>query len=361
MDYYQTLGLDRSATIEDIKLAYRRLAKKYHPDRNIGDSTAEEKFKEITEAYNVLSNSSKKAVYEFSENRYDQPWVNSFTYQDLEINTTRYGKRKQKGGFNYPFNKNTAQNNKKKNRIIFGVSILVIVVILATLTLTLVKYSSDYYYNSGLDHYYGKNYSTALEDVNQSFTLLGGKRTEAYLLAGRILANHYKDYNSALKYINRGLSLKGENLITAELYYLKGKCLKGQKRFKSAYTNYKLAAMMNLDLDSLYHELGELNCFVFKNYDDAIKSFDKLISINPSFSKGYIGRAFSYQKMGEHQKAVTDLKMVIQLDSQNKAAFYLKALSEKALNHPTTACEDLKQAIILGSKRAFELYKKNCN
>jgi len=63
-DYYQTLGINRDATETDIKKAYRRLALKYHPDRNLGDKEAEEKFKEINEAYACLSDPQKRANYD---------------------------------------------------------------------------------------------------------------------------------------------------------------------------------------------------------------------------------------------------------------------------------------------------------
>ncbi len=63
-DYYEVLGVDKSASDADIKKAYRNLAKKYHPDANPGDATAEAKFKEINEAYSVLSDSETKARYD---------------------------------------------------------------------------------------------------------------------------------------------------------------------------------------------------------------------------------------------------------------------------------------------------------
>ena len=63
-DYYEVLGITKSASKEEIKKAYRKLALKYHPDKNKGDKAAEEKFKEASEAYHVLSNSERKQNYD---------------------------------------------------------------------------------------------------------------------------------------------------------------------------------------------------------------------------------------------------------------------------------------------------------
>lgn len=63
-DFYEILGVTKSANEEVIKKAYRKLAMQYHPDKNPGDKAAEDKFKEAAEAYEVLSNPDKKARYD---------------------------------------------------------------------------------------------------------------------------------------------------------------------------------------------------------------------------------------------------------------------------------------------------------
>src|SRR5689334_16305209 len=67
-DFYEVLGVSRSAAADDIKKAYRKLAKKYHPDVNAGDKAAEERFKQVSAAFEVLSDPKKRKLYdEFGE------------------------------------------------------------------------------------------------------------------------------------------------------------------------------------------------------------------------------------------------------------------------------------------------------
>ena len=87
-DFYTLLGLEKSASEEEIKKAYRKQALKYHPDRNAGDKAAEEKFKEVGEAYEILSDPQKRALY-------DQYGPDAFD--------KRKGGRGAGGGFHDPF------------------------------------------------------------------------------------------------------------------------------------------------------------------------------------------------------------------------------------------------------------------
>ena len=83
-DYYKTLGVEKSASADEIKKAYRNLAFKYHPDRNPGDKSAEESFKRINEAYSVLGDESKRRQYDLygsasAQNGYGQYSQNSYS------------------------------------------------------------------------------------------------------------------------------------------------------------------------------------------------------------------------------------------------------------------------------------------
>src|SRR5208337_4656895 len=71
-DYYKILGINEAASQDDIKKAFRKLARKYHPDLNPGDKTSEEKFKELNEAYAVLGDKEKRAQYDSAGTTFEQ-------------------------------------------------------------------------------------------------------------------------------------------------------------------------------------------------------------------------------------------------------------------------------------------------
>lgn len=87
MEYYQKLGVAKNATASEIKKAYRKLAVKYHPDKNKGDKQAEEKFKEISEAYAVLSDAEKKQQYDtYGSTDFHQRYSQEDIFRNFDLN-----------------------------------------------------------------------------------------------------------------------------------------------------------------------------------------------------------------------------------------------------------------------------------
>lgn len=96
IDYYKILGVDKNATQDDIKKAYRKLARKHHPDLNPGDKEAEKKFKELNEANEVLSNPENRAKYD----KYGEHWKHGEEYEKAQQQQQRqYQHQNYNGGF----------------------------------------------------------------------------------------------------------------------------------------------------------------------------------------------------------------------------------------------------------------------
>jgi len=87
-DYYQILGVDKKASVDEIKKAYRKLAVKWHPDKNPNNKAAEEKFKKISEAYAVLSDSQKRQQYDTfgSADQFRQQYSQEDIFRGFDLN-----------------------------------------------------------------------------------------------------------------------------------------------------------------------------------------------------------------------------------------------------------------------------------
>lgn len=124
-DYYEVLGVPKTATADEIKKAYRTLAFKYHPDRNAGDAVAEEKFKEVNAAYDVLGDEKKRRNYDltgnasYSENTqsyyrntYSQSYADEDVFWNWFNNAQRYSQQEQNETYYARRNKEEAPQTK---------------------------------------------------------------------------------------------------------------------------------------------------------------------------------------------------------------------------------------------------------
>ena len=91
-DYYDVLGINKSSSPDEIKAAYRKQAIKYHPDKNPGDKSAENKFKEASEAYGILSDKNKRENYDIKDSISDQNLFDNIKTNNRSINTESFSR-----------------------------------------------------------------------------------------------------------------------------------------------------------------------------------------------------------------------------------------------------------------------------
>ncbi|CAN5403609.1 hypothetical protein BH23BAC1_BH23BAC1_44130 [soil metagenome] len=357
-NFYQILQVPVNASPKVIKLAFRNLAKKFHPDKNSGNKQYEEEFKLINEAYHTLSDPQKKMIYDMSLYLKQNPSVSSSqSYTD----NTFYRRRRYRPRAAYAYAKRPPQQFTFKTYVqaAFFIGIMAVVVIICISLLN--TYSSHYYYQEAIKDYQRGHFRSALSNLDFSILDFGNKNSQASLLAAKILIYEFDNYNEALEYLDKGIKNAKLSDNMAEIHYLKGLCLKNEGQFGEAYEQYLKSISHNSKFDSSYYELGEINTFIFNDYRAAIDNFNELLNVNSLFSDAYFGKGICYQKLEEHGLAVMNFEKYISFNSSEGAAFYFKSLSELELNNINSACKDLNIASDMGITEADELLKDHCS
>ena len=118
-DYYKILGVERKASADEIRKAYRKLALKYHPDRNPGDKAAEDRFKDLNEAYQVLSDTDKRARYDQLGSAYNN-WQGRGAPGNFDWGQWTSGQRVDMGDLNDLFGSGGIDSVSDFFRSIFG-------------------------------------------------------------------------------------------------------------------------------------------------------------------------------------------------------------------------------------------------
>lgn len=278
-DYYQILGVTKNATQSEIKSAYKTLAKKYHPDKHGGNEIAEEKFKLINEAYQTLSDTKKKANYDWSFFQKSSD-TNTPEYKYQTSYTTNYHR-------NFSFGKFQPKDNEQRNRpsnyqkgnLKFYIIAFICIIIIGSFGLTIGFFMNQYAAKEHLEKgneylsskIYGKAYiefETALSFDDKLADAYFGKAvvvlesTDNKEICLKLLTNainvseitnltyvekrayclySLNKFDSAILDINKCLNDK--NFQTANNFYFRGMCLSkiGQEKkccadFKKAYS-----------------------------------------------------------------------------------------------------------------------------
>lgn len=352
-DYYQILGVSYGASQAQIKAAYRRLALRYHPDRNQGDPQAEERFKQIVEAYQVLSSSGA-----------------TFTYEHFTQTTTSKPQPPPSPRDRDPyFKRNKAHARKPPEPVVFskrvkmmGVAFMVFLVVLVfVIPLSLQVYASIYNYKEAVDFYEKRQWVQTLKQLDLTYRRVGIRNLEAARLGTIVTTEKLKSFIRALPHINKGLRYAENAADSAFFYYKKGISLKNISKFEEADSAFHRALLKKPNWDSAYYYLGEVNTFGRLDYAAGIHFFTLALEENPDYTECFMGRGYCHYQRKNFEIAVLDFNSYLKYSDKDRGTgFYLRGMALLESAHPELACQDFTEAEKLGAKGASSVKQKYC-
>lgn len=212
MDYYYVLGIKRNATAKEIKEAFKKLALAYHPDKNNNNKTAEEKFKVINEAYQVLSDSEKRFQY---NQKFDAQNVDNQIFTESASQYKSYSEIKIEPDFSAgdysnqgKFYKETFAPAKKESNTFYYIIAFTLLIIIGSLATLFGKYmnhvAAEEHYEKARNYYQSESYFNSFKETSDALHF-DESYAEVYELRGdiRTIQQKYKqamyEYNEAKK------------------------------------------------------------------------------------------------------------------------------------------------------------------
>lgn len=357
-NYYHILGISPNATTAEIKAAYKRLALKLHPDKNPGNLRAEEQFKLVNEAYQVLSNPRRRATYDL-QRQYEQQQRQPQAYAHPRYHHTRppagyrerhYRQRPQK----------TASFSKKDVKIVAGVVVLVLLILAAVLlvwnflTYRRAKEQAQHAESNG-QWEQANDYYTQVLDYQE-------EEQEARLRRAAVRLHHLQDVQGALADYSQ--ILRTSQNPKADWYAARGRCYAALENHELAIQDYNTALFLQPTLLPVYQYRAESYLQAEKNWAAAIADLSHFIASDKVAPKekteALLYRAFAHYRTAQLVQAWQDTERALAQDSLNAKAYYLQAIIAKAQNGNPLSCELLAKAAQLGFKDAEAELKYQC-
>jgi curved DNA-binding protein CbpA len=362
-NFYTILGIAQTATLQEIKLAYKRLALKHHPDRNPGDYIAEEQFKLMNSAYQTLSNPNKRAQYDLKlmyQRQLRQPGHHPQGY----YRSTAYQQTRPPASVSERYYRTRAQTHRFSKRDLYLTFGFIAGILSFTILLKVI-----------MDHIASvDNYKTALAYIadgryTSAHSLLTDaihfepKHEAAYRRRAELEFNIFENYSAALSDLNRVIALQEKP--TAQVFYMRGVSYKHLQNYKQAEQDLNLALYLKSNYWDAYLARGEVKLFYLQQQDSAIADFSIYIKHNQNSKENKLidaltYRGFAYFKQQNFKKSEKDYRQALKINYNNGRVHYLMGQTQLKLEQPEIACKHFNEAYDLGYSAALIELKGIC-
>ncbi|MDW7692276.1 DnaJ domain-containing protein [Flammeovirgaceae bacterium SG7u.111] len=329
-NYYKVLGVSTNADEKAIKKAYKQLAVKFHPDKNPDNQHAHDKFAEINEAYQVLSDPNKRANYDF---------LTSVDVSALEHAFAATAETPQQKAQPKPKPPPPVFKQKvpyKPGKFIYAViaGAVGIMLLIGSFVYFMGKIASEHNYEIAVAAYNAGNYS----DANYYLGIALGhndENSDALFLAGLMAEDHDEAFQKALTYYNEAISF-AEKPVDVGFYKKRGfLCLK-LERYDDAFSDFeKVLLQIPNDADAL-NSCGDILLYQKQQFEKAKGTYEKVLSVFPNDFKALLGKGIALQKTGEMQAAKELIEQSLEVNPQSPAAVYFLGVNSLEYEQDTS-------------------------
>jgi curved DNA-binding protein CbpA len=359
---YSVLGVSPTASAQEIKLAYKQLALKYHPDRNPGNARAEELFKIVNSAYQTLSNSSKRARYDLRL-QYLQEQRQAIRHHQPHHNP-RFRQTRPPASVSERYYQNIPRREERRfvrKDLYITLGFFAFMFVFSILLKSTMDYiTGEDRYKTALSYIEHGKYSSAHSLLTDAI-YFRPKHADAYLTRASIEMNVYENYRMAVEDLNQVIAL--EDRPSANVFMMRGKCHAKLEKYKEAERDFGIALTLDSTLHAAQLDRGEVRLFYLQKFEPAIADFTTFLRHNKkgeAWANAMTFRGFGYYKTGDYAASEADYRQVLERDNTNGRVFYLLGRTELEQAQPDSACDHFTEAYRLGYSAALLELQVNC-
>jgi tetratricopeptide (TPR) repeat protein len=347
-DLYSILEIAHNASAEEIKAAYKRLAKQYHPDKNPDNPSAEELFKQISKAYQVLSNPSLRE-------RYDQ-WSKR-AQEEEPVQDRRYRNRSYTYTPPPPEPPSGPKMKYWEIALWLGGSILAFSLILWVSIWQLSKYDARKKYEEGHSAYFSEGALDKAAHLLAGAIARNDEFADAYFLLGEVLLEK-QQYKSAIVNYEKAISLQLPS--EGKHYFNKAMAHNALGQQIEAYEALRSGFMLDSAQWQAQLLAGNIAVFHLHKYDQAKQHFKNVLKVNPNHSMALLGLGIALHHQNEYALSNKCLLQVSMQEPSEARTYYYMAVNQLHAGDTASACGLLEGALSLGLIEAKVIQMSVC-
>ncbi|MGV3503019.1 MAG: DnaJ domain-containing protein [Adhaeribacter sp.] len=346
-NYYHILAVPTTADAREIKKAYKQLAIQYHPDKHQGNAYYEEKFKQVSEAYQVLSNPHKRAVYDLK-------------LQFLLRERLRQAAQQHRYRYQAPVRRPASVSERYYHKIpqtrfvrrdwyIVAMIFAGILVLSLLLKLVMDQVAARDNYRQALEYLDQREWTRAHSFLSQAIEFKPDY-AEAYMKRAYIEMEIYHDYQAALPDLDAAIA--NASVKTAQMYYLRGLCHESLQNSQVAELNLNQAISQDRNFALAYYDRGLLRARSLKKFPEAIVDLTFFLESGPADQQmrgeALLYRGFCYYLTQQEKAALGDYRQALQQSPGSARLYYLMGKVQMELDSASAACGSFQKASSLG-------------